>query len=118
MVPIRAGKPIPARGAQQDQGRLPRHQREGVPDRGYSRQHLYEIRRNFQVHGAAKLLDRLPRAKGTASGPRRAPDREGDPGSPLKYPSHDAQRVGYELMLRGLEVSSGGVRGVSIRNGL
>ena len=27
---------------------------------GYSRQHFYEIRRNFQVHGAEGLLDRLP----------------------------------------------------------
>ena len=30
---------------------------------GYSRQHFYEIRRNFQVHGAEGLLDRLPGAK-------------------------------------------------------
>ena len=31
---------------------------------GYSRQHFYEIRRNFQVHGAEGLLDRMPGAKG------------------------------------------------------
>ena len=40
---------------------------------GYSRQHFYEIRRNFQVHGAERLLDRLPGAQArtrTASRPR------------------------------------------------
>jgi transposase-like protein len=31
---------------------------------GYSRQQLYEIRRNYQVHGAAGLVDRLPGPKG------------------------------------------------------
>jgi len=31
---------------------------------GYSRQQLYEIRRNFQTYGAEGLLDRLPGAKG------------------------------------------------------
>ena len=30
---------------------------------GYSRQHFYEIRRNFQAHGAEGLLGRLPGAK-------------------------------------------------------
>jgi transposase InsO family protein len=36
----------------------------------------------------------------------------------LKHPTHGAQRVADELMLRGLQVSSGGVRGVWIRNKL
>ena len=36
----------------------------------------------------------------------------------LKHPTHGAQRVADELMLRGLRVSSSGVRGVWIRNGL
>ncbi len=36
----------------------------------------------------------------------------------LAHPTHGAQRVADELMLRGVQVSSGGVRGVWIRNGL
>ena len=31
---------------------------------GYSGEHFYEIRRNFQVHGPEALLDRLPGAEG------------------------------------------------------
>ena len=31
---------------------------------GYSREHFYEIRRTFQLHGADGLLDRMPGAKG------------------------------------------------------
>ncbi len=31
---------------------------------GYSRQQCYEIRRNFQLHGANGLPDGLPSAKG------------------------------------------------------
>lgn len=31
---------------------------------GYSRQQFYEIRRNFQTHGAEGLIDRLPGARG------------------------------------------------------
>ena len=36
----------------------------------------------------------------------------------LKHPTHGAQRVADELMLSGLQVSSGGVRGVWSRNKL
>jgi len=81
---------------------------------GYSRQHFYEIRRNFQVHGAEGLLDRLPGAKG------RHPNRVAPPiekailADALKHSTHGAQRVADELVLRGLQVSSGGVRGVWI----
>lgn len=42
---------------------------------GYSRQHFYEIRRNFQVHGAEGLLDRLPGAKGQRTRPEVRPWR-------------------------------------------
>ena len=31
---------------------------------GYSRQHFYEIRRNYQTYGAAGLLDRVPGPRG------------------------------------------------------
>ena len=40
------------------------------------------------------------------------------PAHALKHPTHGAQRVADELMLRGIQVSSGGVRGVWMRNDL
>ena len=36
---------------------------------GYSRQPFYEIRRNFQLYGAERLIDQLPAAEGTAPAP-------------------------------------------------
>ena len=66
---------------------------------GYSRQQFYEIRRNFQTYGADGLIDRLP----GANGPRAC---------------HGATRVEQELRLKGLQVSSGGVRGVWMRHNL
>ena len=35
---------------------------------GYSRQQFYEIRRNYQTHGADGLIDRLPGARGPHNG--------------------------------------------------
>ncbi len=85
---------------------------------GYSRQQFYEIRRNFQLHGVAGLLDQLPGAKGPH--PNRVPAavEEAILAQALEHPTHGAQRVADELMLRGVQVSSGGVRGVWIRNDL
>ena len=85
---------------------------------GYSGQDLYEIRRNFQVHGAEGLLDRLPGRRDrtpTASRPR---SRRRSWPMRSSIPPTGAQRVADKLMLRGLQVSSGGVRGVRMRNGL
>ena len=68
---------------------------------GYSRQQFYEIRRNFHVHGADGLLDRLPGAKGPH--PNRVPAAvdEAVLAHALEYPTHGAQRVAHELTLRG-----------------
>ena len=85
---------------------------------GYSRQHFYEIRRNFQVHGAEGLLDRMPGAKGPHPNRVAPPIEKAILAHALKHPTHGAQRVADELMLRGLQVSSGGVRGVWTRNKL
>lgn len=85
---------------------------------GYSRQHFHEIRRNFQVHGAEGLLDRLPGAKGPHPNRVAPPIEKAIPAHALKHPTHGAQQLADELMLRGLQVSSGGVRGVWIRNSL
>ncbi|CAJ1788902.1 IS481 family transposase ISAs19 [Aeromonas dhakensis] len=76
---------------------------------GYSRQQFYEIRRNYQTYGAEGLLDKLP-----GSHPNRvAPGIEQ---AILDYaltrPTHGLLRVEQELALQGINVSTGGVRGV------
>lgn len=69
---------------------------------GYSRQQFYEIRRNFQTHGAAGLLDKLPGARGPHPN-RVSPEVEQ---AILDYcltqPTHGPLRVAQELALRGL----------------
>ena len=85
---------------------------------GYSRQQFYEIRRNFQTYGAEGLLDRLPGARGPHPN-RVAPEIEQALLEHcLEHPSHGALRVAQELMLKGVQISSGGVRGVWSRHGL
>ncbi len=85
---------------------------------GYSRQQFYEVRRNFQLYGAEGLIDQLPGPKGPH--PNRVPEEVEkailDHG--LKHPTHGAQRVADELLLKDVQVSAGGVRGVWERNGL
>lgn len=85
---------------------------------GYSRQQFYEIRRNFQTYGAEGLVDRLPGAKGPH--PNRVPAEieQAVLDHALAHPCHGALRVEQELRLRGLQVSSGGVRGVWRRHDL
>lgn len=85
---------------------------------GYSRQQFYEIRRNFQTYGAEGLIDRLPGAKGPH--PNRVPAEieQAVLAHALDHPCHGALRVEQELRLKGLAVSSGGVRGVWQRHGL
>jgi transposase InsO family protein len=85
---------------------------------GYSRQQFYEIRRNFQTFGGEGLIDRLPGPKGPHPN-RVAPEVETailEHG--LACPSHGALRVAQELMLKGVQVSPSGVRGVWSRHGL
>ncbi len=85
---------------------------------GYSRQQFYEIRRNYQTYGAEGLIDRLPGARGPHPN-RVAPEVEqAILEHCLDHPSHGALRVAQELMLKGVQVSSGGVRGVWSRHGL
>ncbi|MGE4296544.1 MAG: IS481 family transposase [Desulfovibrionaceae bacterium] len=85
---------------------------------GYSRQQFYEIRRNFQTFGADGLLDRLPGAKGPH------PNRVDEAVElaimeySLKFPTHGPLRVAQQLALQGVQVSSGGVRGVWSRHDL
>lgn len=76
---------------------------------GYSRHQFYEIRRNYQAFGAEGLVDRLP-------GPRDPhPNRvdEGTESAMLEYnlenPTQGPVRVAQQLVLLGVQVSSGGV---------
>jgi transposase InsO family protein len=85
---------------------------------GYSRQHFYEIRRNFQTFGADGVIDRTPGARGPH--PNRVPAEIASAilDHALAHPCHGATRVEPELRLKGVQVSSGGVRGVWQRHGL
>ena len=85
---------------------------------GYSRQQFYEIRRNFQTYGAEGLLDQLPGARGPH--PNRVSEEieRAILDHALEHPCHGALRVEHELRLKGIQVSSGGVRGVWQRHGL
>jgi transposase InsO family protein len=85
---------------------------------GYSRQQFYEIRRNFQVYGAEGLLDRLPGCKGAH--PNRVSEEveKAILDYSLEQPSHGCLKVSQHLALRGVYVSSTGVRGVWQRHDL
>jgi transposase InsO family protein len=85
---------------------------------GYSRQQFYEIRRNFQTFGAEGLLDKLPGPKGPH--PNRVSEEveQAVLAHSLKYPTQGCLRVADELALQGVQVSSGGVRGVWSRHNL
>ena len=85
---------------------------------GYSRQQFYEIRRNYQTYGSQGLIDRLPGAKGPH--PNRV-DEQTEQAIlyySLQYPTHGPLRAAQQLVLQGIQVSSGGVRGVWSRHNL
>lgn len=85
---------------------------------GYSRQQFYEIRRNFQMYGSEGLLDRIPGCKDGHPN-RVSPEIEKAVlDYSLEQPTHGGLRVAQELSLRGIEISSGGVRGVWSRHNL
>lgn len=85
---------------------------------GYSRQQFYEIRRNFQTYGSEGLLDQLPGPKGPH--PNRVDEHVEDAilAYSLSNPTHGPLRVAQNLVLSGIQVSSGGVRGVWNRHNL
>jgi len=85
---------------------------------GYSRQQFYEIRRNYQTYGSAGLVDRLPGARGPHPNRVEEAVEQAILDHCLAHPSHGPVRVAHELMLKGVQVSSGGVRGVWSRHSL
>jgi transposase InsO family protein len=85
---------------------------------GYSRQQFYEIRRNFQTYGADGLMDRLPGPRGPHPNRVATEIEQAILDHALAQPCHGPMRVAQELALRGIQVSSTGVRGVWQRHGL
>jgi transposase InsO family protein len=85
---------------------------------GYSRQQFYEIRLNFQTYGAEGLIDRLPGARGPHPNHLATAFKTAILDHALAHPCHGATRVEQELRLRGVQVSSGGGRGVRKRHNL
>ena len=83
-----------------------------------TRQQFYEIRRGFQLHSADGLLDRLPGARGPHPNRVPAPVEDAILAHALEHLTHRAQRAVDELILKGIQVSASGVRGVWIRNDL
>jgi len=79
----------------------------------YSRQQFYEIRRNFQTYGADGLIDRLPGARGQHPNRVSAEIEKAVLDHALEHPCHGPMRVAQQLMLQGIQVSSGGVRGLA-----
>ncbi len=80
---------------------------------GYSRQQFYEIRRNFQTWGADGLLDRLAGARVPHPNRVGAAIEQAILDHALAHPCHGPLRVAQELMLRGIQVSSGAVSAAS-----
>lgn len=85
---------------------------------GYSRQQFYEIRRNYQTFGSEGLVDRV--AGPRAPHPNRVSTEVEETilSYALEHPAHGPQRTADELLLRGTQVSAGGVRGVWSRHNL
>jgi transposase InsO family protein len=85
---------------------------------GYSRQQFYEIRRNYQIYGADGLIDRLPGPKGPHPNRVDKAIEKAILDYSLNHPTHGCLRVAQQLALEGVQVSSGGVRGVWSRKKL
>lgn len=85
---------------------------------GYSRQQFYEIRRNYQTFGSEGLVDKLPGPRGPHPNRVNEEIETAILEHSLAFPTHGPVRVAQELALRGIQVSSTGVRGVWGRHDL
>lgn len=77
---------------------------------GYSRQQFYEIRRQYQTHGAAGLVDRLPGTRGPHPNRVSEEAEQAVLAHCLQAPTDGCLRVAQELALKGVQISSTGVR--------
>lgn len=85
---------------------------------GYHRDTFYEAKRAFQTGGVAALVEKK---RGVRSPhPNRLPPEVEKKvlDYALEFPTHGCQRVANELRLQDVSISSGGVRGVWLRNNL
>jgi transposase InsO family protein len=83
---------------------------------GYSREQFYEIRKNYLAFGSEGLLDKV-------RGPRNPhPNRATEEQEKaildycLEYPVHGALKVSQQLILRGIHIGVGAIRGVWLRH--
>ena len=85
---------------------------------GYHRDTFYEVRRAFQVGGVAALVEKKRGPRGPHPN-RVVPEIEEQIlALCLERPTWGAQRIANELRLKGVNVSSTGVRGVWLRHDL
>jgi hypothetical protein len=79
---------------------------------GYSREQFYEIKKNYQVFGAAGLLDKV-RGPRTPHPSRAIEEHEiAVLDYCLEFPTHGVLRVSQQLLLRGVQVGIGAIRGI------
>jgi len=85
---------------------------------GYSREHFYEIRRNYQTFGSEGLLDKARGPKNPH--PNRATEEQEKAVLEycLEYPVHGALRVSQQLILRNIHIGVGAIRGIWQRHNM
>ena len=85
---------------------------------GYSRDQFYEIRRNYQAFGSQGLLDKARGPKNPH--PNRAPEEQEKAVLEycLEFPVHGALKVSQQLILRGVHIGVGAIRGVWQRHNI
>jgi transposase InsO family protein len=85
---------------------------------GYSREQFYEIRRNYQAFGSDGLLDKVRGPKNPH--PNRATEEQEKAVLEycLKYPVHGALKVSQQLILWGVHIGVGAIRGIWIRHNI
>ena len=79
---------------------------------GYSREQFYEIRRNYQTFGSEGLLDKVRGPKNPH--PNRASEEQEKAVLDycLEFPVHGALKVSQQLILRGIHIGVGAIRGI------
>jgi transposase InsO family protein len=85
---------------------------------GYSREQFYEIRRNYQAFGSAGLLDKIRGPKNPH--PSRATEEQEKTVLDycLEFPTHGPLKVSQQLVLRGVNIGIGAIRGIWLRHDL
>jgi len=82
----------------------------------YSRQPFYEIRRNDQSFGSERLLNRLLRSKSPHCTRVGELEETSILSYSLSHPTHSLHGAAQNLVYSGIQISSGGVRGVWSRH--